>query len=121
MHDSSGMVLGLITLAISLLGTVIVTTWRSSAVTTGLRMMVEQLDKRIAEQKIDQAKSIAEFEEKHEALKAIPELLARMSQVERNHSLIPKALDRVLVLEEAVKHSKEMRAVVLRRSRPEED
>ncbi len=110
-------IIGLVALAISLLGTVIVTTWRSSAVTTGLRMMLDLLEKRMAEQKADQAERMADLDERQESLRAIPEIVLRLTQLEKNHSLIPRALERIIVLEERGKHETEFRKSF--RSRPE--
>ena len=101
-------ILGLITLAISLLGTVIVTTWRSSAVTTELRLMIAHLDKRINEQN-----------ERQKAVETIPTIQTDIEYLKKNHSMIPKLSGEVEVLKAKADFSKELRAQ--RASRPDFD
>lgn len=112
MHDS----ITIIGLAASLLGTLIVSTWRFSALATKLTSTIEKLEEKVAR-----------VERGLDSLEHLPELRIKVSQVEgivqKLSSEWPKLAARCDVMEHAIKHSREMRAVLMqgRGSRPDID
>lgn len=112
MHDS----ITIIGLAASLLGTLIVSTWRFSALATKLTSTIEKLEEKVAR-----------VERGLDSLEHLPELRIKVSQVEgivqKLASEWPKLAARCDVMEHAIKHSREMRAVLMnaRGSRPDID
>lgn len=105
MHES----LGLVTLAVSLLGTLIVSTWRFSSLAATLLESIRQLQRKDEE-----------LDARLKALDSIPQLETRVGYLEKNHSIIPRIAGDVEVLKTQAQHSKEMRRVFLR-SRPDEE
>lgn len=99
-------VIGLLALAGTLLGTVIASTWRFSALASKLLTAVQNLEKKDGE-----------FDARLKTLDTLPQLALEVEHLKRNHSLIPKLEGRVIVVEQAVQFSKELRAEK-RRSRP---
>lgn len=100
----------LLGIAITLLGVVITSTWKLASLATSLTKMLETVEKKESE-----------LEVRIKQLDDVPKLTMRIDHVEKNHSLIPKAFERITVLEEKAKHSKEMRRVLLRQSRPDKE
>lgn len=100
-HDTA-----LVGLALSLLGTLIVSTWRFASLATKLSATVQRLEDKEKEQDI-----------RLRNLDLIPGFDIRIAHLEKHHSLIPKAMSRLEVLEAHAQHSKEMRQV-LRQSWP---
>lgn len=98
----------LASLVVLLLGTLIALTWRSATLATKLLLAVSSLEKKDDE-----------LTAKLVALDKIPGIEQRLTFAERHNSEMPKLVSRVLVLEQAAKFSKEMRGVLLRRSRPD--
>lgn len=98
----------LISLAITLLGTLIVSTWRFSSLATKL---LESGRRREEKEK--------QVDERLARLDLLPELVTRVGHLEKNHSLIPKLESRLSVVETRVQHSAEMRRAMFR-SRPDE-
>jgi len=72
MEPVSNIVIGLITLAIALLGTLIVSVWRFSALATTLSLAVSNLKE-----------DIREIRTSVESIKSIPVLEQRMTQIEK--------------------------------------
>lgn len=101
-----GLVIGLVTLSASLLGTLIVSTWKFSSLSTKLLTAVQRLEDKEKEQ-----------DSKLSRLDAIPLLQSEMEHVKKNYSLIPRLEGDVRVLQEKAQFSKEMRARI--GSRPE--
>jgi hypothetical protein len=98
-------IIALLALAATLLGTVVASTWRFSALASKLLVAYEQ--QREKNQAVD------------ERLKTLE---TRIGQLERNHSLIPRLENRVVAVEQAAKFSKEWRSSVLTRgSRPDSE
>jgi hypothetical protein len=93
-------VIGLLALAGTLLGTVVASTWRFSALAAKLLSAVQNLERKDGE-----------MEARLKNLDMLPQLVLRVEHLERNHSLIPKIESRVIVVEQAVKFSKELRAL----------
>lgn len=102
--------IALIGLAGSLLATLIVSTWKFSSLASKLLATVQQLERKDAE-----------LEARTKAIDTLPAMDVRLGHLEQNHSLIPALSSRVTTLEEQVKHSKEMRQVLLRQSRPDNE
>lgn len=100
----------LVGVLITLIGALIALTWRSATLATKLLTAIQQLEKKDGE-----------LEKRLGAIDTIPVIEQRLGFVERHVSEIPRALSRIMVLEEAAKFSKEMRGVLLRRSRPDID
>jgi hypothetical protein len=102
MHDS----ITLIGLAASLLGTLVVSTWRFASLATKLTATIEKLEEKV---------------ERVEAglvtLEKLPELRIKVDQLDAMLSKIssefPRLVSRCDVLELAIKHSREMRAVLV--------
>ncbi len=90
--------IGLLGLSATLLGVLVTSTWRLSALSSKLLAAVEA-------QKADSA----EVKRELQALKTIPQLEIRIGHLEANHSLIPKIESRVVAVEAAQKFSKEWR------------
>lgn len=101
--------IALLSLAGTLLTTLVVSTWRFSAIQT--RML--EANRRLEEKEKQQ-------DERLKLLDAIPEMRTAQAHLEKNHSLIPKLESRVAVLETKAEHSREMRAQ-WRQSRPDTD
>jgi len=99
----------LISLAMTLLGALVVSTWRFSSLATKLLEAVRRLEDKERQQ-----------DERLKVLDAVPELVTRVGHLEKNHSLIPKLESRTAVLEARQQHSAEMRRVMMR-SRPDAD
>lgn len=105
----SGEHIALLTLAATLLGTLVVSTWRFSSLASKLLVAVEQLQRKDTE-----------LEGRLKALDEIPSMRVEIGHLVKNHSLIPALQSRVSVLETQAKHSKEWRREILR-SRPDTD
>jgi hypothetical protein len=103
----SNEMMGLLGLAVTLLGVVVTSTWKFSALASKLLTAVNH-----------QREDAAEMKARLKALELIPQLELRMGQLERNHSLIPKIDARLVAVEQAVKFSKELRTM-RRGSRPD--
>lgn len=101
--------LGLLGLAATLLGTVVASTWRFSALASKLLAAYEQ-----------QRETSAEIKHQLQALEKIPTIELRVSQLERTLSMIPRLENRVVAVEQAVNFSKEWRRLN-RGSRPDND
>lgn len=101
--------IALISLAGTLLATLVVTTWRSSSLAAKLLAAVTALEKKDAE-----------FEARIKALDAIPRMEQRLEFIEKHHSLIPKIDSRLAVVEARVQSLKEMRSP-WRQSRPDSE
>lgn len=99
----------LLGLGISLLGTLVVSTWRLASLASRLLAATERNDA-----------SARELKERTAKLDSLPVIEQRLSHLEKNHSLIPKAMARLDVIEAKLEHSKEMRRAMYR-SRPEVD
>lgn len=99
--------LGLMGLAGTLLGVIIASTWRFSALASKLLSAYEH-----------QNEKTEAVEKRLGALEAIPGHEIRIGQLEKNHSLIPKLENRVVAVEQAVNFSKEWRRLN-RGSRPD--
>lgn len=98
--------IALIGLAITLLGTVV-----AAGITTGkLLSVVSSLQEKEKQQ-----------DERLKLLDLIPEIRSELSHVSKNHSLIPKLMGDIEVLKAQQQHSREMRGVLLRQSRPDID
>ena len=101
----------IIGLAVSLIGTLLVSTWRLSALATQMKAENERL-----------ASRVAQYEAKSAALDKVAMLEMQIAQqssvIGRMSSEWPRALGRISVLEEKAQHSKEMRAMA-RASRPD--
>ncbi len=102
----TGEYISLVGLSVTLLGTLIVSTWRFSALASKLLAAVQKLEEKEREQ-----------DSRIKALDDIPAMRVELGHLTKNHSLIPQLVSRVSVLEAGAQHSKEMRAA-LRRSRP---
>ncbi len=100
----------LLALVVALLGTLIVSTWRFASLATSLTGTIHNLEKKDAE-----------LEARIKVLDTVPMLAQRTDQLEKNHSLIPGAMSRILVLEQKAQHSKEMRQVLMRQSQPDKE
>lgn len=98
------------TLAVTLLGTVVVSTWRFSSLASTLLAAVKRLETKETQQ-----------DERIKLLDEIPAMRNELAHVTKNHSLIPGLLADVKVLQAGAKHSGEMRQVLLRQSRPDKD
>jgi len=92
--------LALVALSVSLLGTLIVSTWRFSSLSTRLLEAVKRLEDKEKEQ-----------DTKLSRLDDIPTMKTELEHVKKNHSLIPKLEGDIRVLQAQVQHSKEMRAI----------
>jgi hypothetical protein len=92
----------------TLLGALIVLTWRSATLATKLLEAVKAGEERDAK-----------IEARLARLDILPTLAADVDYMKKNHSLIPELVSRVRVLETRAEFSKEMRAATLRRSRPD--
>lgn len=105
-----------LSLAATLLGTLVVSTWRFASLASKLTSTIEKLEEKVAR-----------VERGLDALEHLPELRIKVSQVEgivqRLASEWPKLAARCDVMEHAIKHSREMRAVLMnaRGSRPDID
>jgi hypothetical protein len=99
----------LIALSISLLGTLVVSTWRFSSLATRLLSAVQRLEEKEKEQ-----------DTKLSRLDNIPVLITELEHVKKNYSIIPRLEGDIRVLKEQAKFSKEMRQVRLG-SRPDID
>jgi hypothetical protein len=100
----------LIGVLVALVGALVGITWRSATLATQLLETVRHLRGELDEQKT-----------RTKALEMLPQMEQRLVFLERHVSEIPKALSRITVLEEAAKFSREMRKVLLRQSRPDND
>ncbi len=100
--------MSLVGLSITLLGTLSVSTWRFSALASKLLAAVQKLEEKEREQ-----------DSRIKALDDIPAIRVELGHLTKNHSLIPRLESRISVLEASAQHSKEIRALQLRRSRPE--
>ncbi len=100
----------LLALVITLLGTLVLSTWRFASLATSLTGTIHNLEKKDAE-----------LEARIKVLDTIPALAQRVGQIEQNHSIVPAALSRILVLEQQSLHSKEMRRVLMRQSQPDKE
>ncbi len=100
----------LLSLAVTLLGALIVSTWRGASLSAKLLAAVQSLEEKDRKQ-----------DERLARLDEVPINRQRIEHLERNHSLIPKLFARVETIETKldlyIKHSREMRAV--RQSRPD--
>lgn len=105
----SNEVLGLIGLAITLLGVVVTSTWRFSSLASKLLAAVDQ-----------QRADAAEVKAQIKALEKIPQHDLRINQLEALMSNVPKHESRIVALEQAAKFSKEWRRLG-RGSRPDND
>lgn len=90
--------IGLLALAGTLLGTVIASTWRFSALASKLLTAVQNLERKDGE-----------MEARLKALDALPSMVLRVEYLEKNHSMIPKLESRMVAMEQAAKFSKEWR------------
>ena len=109
MHDS----VTIIGLAASLLGTLIVSTWRFAALATKLTSTIEKLEEKVER-----------VEAGLVALEKLPELRVKVDQIDAMMSKLssefPRLAARCDVNELAIKHSREMRAITTGRgSRPD--
>ncbi len=103
--------LGLLGLAVTLLGVVITSTWRFSGLASKLLAAIEQ-----------QRADAAEVKTQLKALEKIPQHEMRIGQVELITANVPKLTERVLILEQARKFSKEHKLRIPGRgSRPDND
>jgi hypothetical protein len=100
----------LLGLSVTLLGIIITSTWKFSALATKLADSITSLEKKDLE-----------LERKISIVESVPELKTKLEYLEKNHSLIPSVLSRVVTLETQAQHSKEMRKVLLRQSRPDKE
>lgn len=103
----------LVGLAVSLLGTLIVSTWRFASLATKLTSTIEMLEAKVSR-----------VEAGLVLLDLLPELRLRVEQnanvISRFSSEWPRISSRLDVIEHAIKHSREMRAVLMGRgSRPD--
>ncbi len=99
---------GLLGLAVTLLGIVVASTWRFSALASSLTEAVRRLDEKEKAQ-----------DERLKLLDGIPAMQLEVEHIKRNHSLIPKHESRLVALEQAAKFSKEWRRLSGRGSRPD--
>lgn len=98
MIDHQTEVIALLGLAGTLLATVITTTWKSASLTTKLVLATERYER-----------DRAELNAKTEAIEKIPDHERRIGMLEQNMSLIPPLKERVLVVEQHVGFSKQIR------------
>lgn len=103
-----GLAIALVTLSITLLGTLVVSTWRFSSLATKLLAAVQRLEDKEKEQ-----------DTKLSRLDDIPILRSELEHVKKNYSLIPRLEGDIRVLQEKAQFSKEMRQS--RGSRPDID
>jgi hypothetical protein len=103
-----GLTMALVTLSVTLLGTLIVSTWRFSSLATKLLAAVQRLEEKEKEQ-----------DTKLSLLNDIPVMKSEMDHMMKNHSLIPHLMGEVRVLQEKAQFSKEMRHIRLG-SRPDD-
>lgn len=89
-HDT----IALIAVSITLLGVLITSTWKFSALATSLNTAVSQL-----------TKDLEKTNTNMKALESIPRIEARLDQVEANHSLIPKLEKRIITAEKEIEFS----------------
>lgn len=99
--------IALITLSGTLLATLVVQTWRFSALATRLLTAVQRLEDKEKEQ-----------DGRLRLLDEIPAIRSSVAHLERNHSLIPRLETRLGVLEERITS---LQRNNWRRSRPEEE
>lgn len=93
-----GLAIALVTLSVTLLGTLIVSTWRFSSLATNLLAAVQRLEEKEKEQ-----------DSKLARLDSIPRLESEVEHVKKNYSLIPRLEGDIRVLQEKAQFSKEMR------------
>lgn len=103
--------LGLLGLAVTLLGVVVTSTWRFSALASKLLAAIDQ-----------QRADAAEVKAQLKAIEKIPQHEMRIGQLETITGTFSKVADRVLILEQARKFSKEHKLRIPGRgSRPDND
>lgn len=103
----TGEIVALLGLAVALLTTVIASTWRLSALSSTFLVTINE-----------HKRELAEVKAKHAALDKIPAMEQRLGQVEGIVVQVPKVIERVVAVEQAVKFSKELRQIK-RGSRPD--
>lgn len=104
-----GLTIALVSLSVTLLGTLIVSTWRFSGLATKLLAAVQRLEEKEKEQ-----------DTKLSLLNDIPVMKSEMEHLKKNHSMIPHIASEVRVLQEKAQFSKEMRQIRMG-SRPDDD
>ncbi len=103
-------IVALIGLSITLLVTIITSVWKLSSLSTKLTDAVENLQDKDDELRMQVA-----------AVKEIPTAILRLDFLERNYSQLPELISRIRTVELQIQHSKEMRKLILRQSRPDSD
>lgn len=91
---------GLLALAVTLLGTVLASTWRFSSLASKLLASVEHQEARDTETK-----------QELKVLRDIPAMRQDIEYLKKNHSMIPRLESRLVAVEQAAKFSKELRAM----------
>lgn len=105
MSGDTGVAIGVLTLAGTLLGVVITSTWRFSSLATKLTDTISQLETKAR----DLEKRDEELKEKYATIDRVPTLEFRISQIESMQQHVPKIMSQVATLEAKAEFSKEMR------------
>lgn len=105
MLSDTGVAVGVLTLAGTLLGVVVTSTWRFSSLATKLTETISHLQVKATELE----KKDEELKQKYQLIDKIPNIEFRLDTQEKLLSNIPNVISRVTVLEARAEFSKELR------------